>query len=106
MYLLTANDRDWRKYWETMPGGAEEALVQLKKKFDEKKCDKYILINVRYIPDLVQCLLENAKPFTSKELPDDGTNIVVLSHNWESTKLRNLKVKKLAQNLCSGGRTS
>ena len=33
------------------------------------------------------------------ELPDDGTNIVVLSHNWESTKLRNLKVKKLAQNL-------
>ena len=28
-----------------------------------------------------------------------GTNIVVLSHNWESTKLRNLKVKKLAQNL-------
>ena len=49
--------------------------------------------------DLVQCLLENAKPFTSKELPDDGTNIVVLSHNWESTKLRNLKVKKLAQNL-------
>ena len=54
--------------------------------------------------DLVQCLLENAKPFTSRvtskeHLPDDGTNIVVLSHNWESTKLRNLKVKKLAQNL-------
>ena len=72
MYLLTANDRDWRKYWETMPGGAEEALVQLKKKFDEKKCDKYIFNVDLMLPpvyfDLVQCLLENAKPFTSKEL--------------------------------------
>ena len=60
------------KYWETTPGGAEDALVQLKKKFDEKKCDKYIFNVDLMLPpvyfDLVQCLLENAKPFTSKEL--------------------------------------
>ena len=101
-YLLTANNRDWRKYWETAPGGVEEALVQLKMKFDEKKCNRYVFNVDLFLPpvyfDLVQCLLENAKPFTGK-LPDDATNIVILSRNWESYRLSNMKVKKLAMSL-------
>ena len=41
-YLPTANDGEWRKYWEASPGDAEEAFTKLKSKLH------FVTEHVRY----------------------------------------------------------